>query len=164
MTDERLGDALWSTIERLPRGSGIVFRHYGLALDERRALFALVMAVARRRRLTVVVAGGERLGRGQAGSHGRARRRTNGIMTWPAHDRREVIAGMRAGADLIFISPVLPTASHPGGRSLGWRRAAMLARLTNGRAIALGGLQRSDIGRVRRAGFFGWAAIDGLSA
>jgi thiamine-phosphate pyrophosphorylase len=38
MTDERLGDALWTALRRLPRGAGIVFRHYATPPAERRAL------------------------------------------------------------------------------------------------------------------------------
>ena len=37
MTDERQGDALWSALERLPRGAGVVFRHYSLPAAARRA-------------------------------------------------------------------------------------------------------------------------------
>ena len=44
MTDERLGDGLWAALERLPKGSGVVFRHYGLAPAERRALFEEMVA------------------------------------------------------------------------------------------------------------------------
>ena len=54
MTDERQGDALWSALERLPRGAGIVFRHYTLARRERRLLFDRVRRVARRRGLLLV--------------------------------------------------------------------------------------------------------------
>ena len=164
MTDERMGEALWRAIDRLPRGSGIVFRHYSLSPGERRALFSRVVMIARRRRLVVVVAGKDQLGRGSAGYHGRDGRRMEGLRTWPAHEAHEVIAGIRARADLIFISPVLPTRSHPGGRTLGWRRAAALARLAPRRAIALGGLSQANERRVAAAGFYGWAAIDGLSA
>ncbi len=35
MTDERLGIRLWEAIDRLPKDSGIVFRHYALARAER---------------------------------------------------------------------------------------------------------------------------------
>ncbi|RYD48780.1 MAG: thiamine phosphate synthase, partial [Sphingomonadales bacterium] len=31
MTDERMGDDLWDALKRLPRGSGVIFRHYGVA-------------------------------------------------------------------------------------------------------------------------------------
>lgn len=163
MTDERIGESLWPALQRLPCGSGVVFRHYGLPVVDRRALFARVMRIARRRRLVVVVANGVRLGPGADGVHGRDPRRCPGIRTWPAHDQREIVAGHRAGADLFFISPILPTRSHPGARILGWRRASLLARMVRGRAIALGGIRPDHVGRLASAGFYGWAAIDGLT-
>jgi len=72
MTDQRMGDALWTALGQLPRGSGVIFRHY--ATRDRRALFERVRAVARKRRLVLVLAGTPR----QAvawradGAHGRS--------------------------------------------------------------------------------------------
>ena len=73
MTDERLGERLLSAVERLPRGAGIVFRHYSLPESERRALFDRVKGVARRRRLLLLLAGPDWQARawGADGSHGR---------------------------------------------------------------------------------------------
>lgn len=164
MTDERVGESLWPALQRLPCGSGVVVRHYGLPIAERRALFARVMRIARRRRLVVVVAKGVGLGRGADGVHGRDPHHRIGIRTWPAHDRREIVAGRRADADLFFISPILPTRSHPGARTLGWCRASSLARIVPGKAIALGGIRPEHFGRLASAGFYGWAAIDGLTS
>src|SRR4051812_44661166 len=79
MTDERITDGLWSAIEALPRGAGIVFRHHATPPGERRRLFARVAAVARRKRLVLVRAGSASLGRGEAGVHGRAPPRTGGL-------------------------------------------------------------------------------------
>lgn len=161
LTDERQGDRLWSALDRLPRGGLVVFRHYSLSRAERRVLFERVRRVARARGLRIVVAGAA-LGRAD-GTHGRDSRRTRGFRTWPAHDAREVIAGVRAGADLILISPIFPTRSHPGGRTLGVVRAAALARHAPGRAVALGGMDARRFRRLRGAGFVGWAAIDAWS-
>ena len=57
MTDERLGNALLQTVLALPRGAGIVFRHYTTPPVERRRLFETVRAIARRRGLMLVLAG-----------------------------------------------------------------------------------------------------------
>lgn len=154
MTDERMGEALWAALERLPRGAGVVFRHYRLAPKARRALFARVARIARRRRLVLIAGGADRL-KGAAGKHG-----GRGATTCSAHNAREVIAARRAGAALIFISPIFATRSHPEVQPLGIVRAARLARLADGRGIALGGVRRADAHRLREAGFAGWAAID----
>lgn len=163
MTDERMGDGLWDVLERMPRGSGIVFRHYSLLPAARRALFIAIARVARRRHLVLVRAGTRHL-RGEQGIHGRIAQTGRGIRTWPAHNPAEIIAGQRAGADLIFISPIFPTRSHVDARPLGLIRAAKLARLAPGKAIALGGVRNDQHRLLRRAGFIGHAAIDGWTA
>jgi thiamine-phosphate pyrophosphorylase len=157
MTDERMGDSLWDALARLPRGSGVVFRHYGLPLGERRALFARVTQVARRRGLLVIRGGAERLGRGEAGVHGR---RGKGLRTWPAHSRREAIAGIGAGADLLFVSPVFATRSHPGARALGRPRLGLMIRGLQIPVIALGGMDPRWAAGLKPLGIYGWAAID----
>lgn len=157
MTDERLGDDLWTALDALPRGGGVVFRHYATPPAERRALFVQVAKVARRNRLVLVLAGSARLGRAD-GRHGRDATRTSGLKTWPAHSRAEALAGMRAGAGLLFVSPVFRTRSHPGEPTLGPVKAATILRGIKTPAIALGGM---DARRFRTLkGFYGWAAIE----
>ena len=162
MTDERMGDALWTALEKLPRGSGVVFRHYGLARAERRALFARVAKLARRRRLVLLVAGAESLGR-SAGSHG-AKKPDRGLHTRAAHTRRQAVAAVRGGADALFVSPVFATRSHPGARSLGGVRLGLLIRGLKVPVIALGGIDATRARSLRRLGIHGWAAIDAWSA
>lgn len=165
MTDERLGDALWPAIDALPRGSGIVVRHYGLRLAERRTLFKRIERRARARRHRVIRAGPARLAAGEAGVHGRLPGRVRGLKTWPAHNRAEIVAGIRAGADVILVSPIFASRSHPGGKVLGPLRAALMIRRPPGAAmrprfIALGGMSQRRFARVKPLGFGGWAAID----
>jgi len=160
MTDERMGDSLWVALERLPRGSGVVFRHYGLGLAERRALFAKVAKVARRRGLVLVRAGDARLGPA-AGVHAR---RGAGLRTYPAHSRREAVAAVRAGADLLFVSPVFATRSHPGARALGRTRLGLMIRGLPVPVIALGGMDARRAAGLAALGVYGWAAIDAWSA
>jgi thiamine-phosphate pyrophosphorylase len=158
MTDERLGDALLPAVERLPRHSGIVFRHYSLPEAERRGLFEQVRQVAARRRLTLLLAGpsGQAEAWGADGSHGPAA--GFGLNSAPVHDWAEIRAAEREGADLLFLSPVFATRSHPGGRPLGPARFDALARRTPLPVIALGGMNALRARRVREA--YGWAGID----
>lgn len=166
MTDERMGDALWPALARLPRGGGIVFRHHRTPMGERRALFARVRVAARRRRLVLVLADEPR--RAVAwradGVHGWAGRYAGRplLHTAPAHDGRELVAAMRAGADLVFLSPVFPTMTHPGAPTLGPVRFGLLARV-RGRScglVALGGMTPRCYRRMAALGADGWAAID----
>ena len=156
MTDERQQEALWTALARLPRGAGIVFRHYTLSPRARRALFERVRRIARRRGLVLVVAGAERLA-----ADGVHNRRGRGLATASAHDLGELRRAERAGADLVFLSPVFATRSHPGGRSLGRARFGLIAAQARVPVVALGGI---DARKARGlSGAHGWAAIDAWS-
>jgi len=166
MTDERQGEALWTALARLPRGAGIVFRHYRTPAAERRRLYEAVRAVARRRRLLLVLAGPARTAAAWRadGAHGRPLRRSARplLRTAPAHDRSEMVAAVRAGADIVFLSPVFATRSHPGGSTLGPVRFGLIAGSQAG-VIALGGMNAGNARRLRPLGSYGWAAIDALT-
>jgi thiamine-phosphate pyrophosphorylase len=156
MTDERQGADLWNALERLPRGAGIVFRHYGLPPVERRRLFARVRKVARRNGLFLI--GGNGHFRGADGVHqGGAQ---GGLQTTSAHNLAELRAAERRGAALVFISPVFQTRSHPGARTLGRLRFGLLARQARIPVIALGGMDSRRWRSLGGLGAYGWAGID----
>jgi thiamine-phosphate pyrophosphorylase len=159
MTDERQGDALWQALDALPRGAGVVFRHYRLGASERRALFAKVERIARKRRLMLIVARPWRAGLGD-GSHAALRVSHNGLRTVPVHSRREAIAAIRVGADALFVSPVFPTRSHPGAGALGRVRFGLLTRGLGVPVIALGGVDARRARSLGALGIHGWAGID----
>jgi thiamine-phosphate pyrophosphorylase len=151
MTDERQGEDLWEALERLPKGSGVVFRHYGLAAGERRKLFERVRRVAKRRRLLLFAAGGLR-GDGVHGGRG------GGLRSAPAHNLRELKTVERSGATLVFLSPAFPTRSHPGARPLGPVRFGLIAAQARVPVIALGGMDQRKARRLPH--IYGWAGID----
>jgi thiamine-phosphate pyrophosphorylase len=161
MTDERLGTQLLATISALPPGSGIVFRHYALGKQARKALFEAVRKIARKRRLLLLVAG-PTLARAD-GVHGRSPHQRAGVRTAPVHSVQERIAAERSGADLLFVSPVFATRSHPESQPLGRVRFGLLIRGARVPVIALGGMTRKRARSLKLLGIYGWAAIDGLS-
>ena len=155
MTDERQGVALWNALNRLPRGAGVVVRHYSLPRAERLALARRIG----RRGLFVAFAGSDRDARraGTRAAYG------PGQALHPVHNLRELAHAHRAEAALVFVSPVFPTRSHPGARTLGPLRFAALARRSRLPVIALGGMTAGRFRRLVPLGAQGWAAIDGLS-
>jgi thiamine-phosphate pyrophosphorylase len=160
LTDPRQGDALWPALERLPRGEGVIFRHYGVA--GRRALFLRVQAIARRRRLLLLLAGPPTLAvawraDGFYGDDRHRPPRRAPIKAMSAHSRTELVTAARSGATLVLLSPVFDTRSHPATRGLGRVRFASLARRSAIPVIALGGM---NAGRARSVTAYGWAAID----
>lgn len=167
-TDERVATPdLLAAARSLPRGAGVVFRHYQTAQAERRALFAALHGIARRRGLRLLLAASDREAArwGADGAHGRVHdriARPGFLRTAPAHDLSELRAAERQGVDGLFLSPLFATRSHPGARPLGPVRFAALARLARRPVNALGGVRPRDASIVKRLGAAGYAAIDGL--
>jgi len=164
MTDERADAVLEGALLRLPRGAGVVFRHHATPLEQRRARFELVRRIAHRRGLVLVLADRPALARRWRadGVHGRGPGRAEGLLrTAPVHSLRE-LRRARA-ADLVFVSPVFPTRSHPGAAALGRMRFAALARRAGVPVIALGGMDRLEGHALHALGAWGWAGIDAWS-
>lgn len=156
LTDARNDAMLDRALARLPRGSGLVFRHYHLPPAERRARFARVRRLCRAHGHMAVLAGWARWpADGHYGCEvpGRPYLAT-------VHSAREIARANLRGADAVLLSPVFPTRSHPGAPSLGPVRFRLLARLSAAPVIALGGMDRR---RAQALRWPGWAAIDGLS-
>ncbi len=147
---ERLPDPS-AVLRRLPPGlCGLVLRPGG-APDA--ALLRRVAALCRARRIALSVAGtrwppargagmGFHLSRG-ARPMGRRR-----PATASAHGVAELRRAERAGAGCVFLSPVLPTRSHPGAPALGPVRWGLIARRASIPVLALGGMTGAAVRRV----------------
>jgi thiamine-phosphate pyrophosphorylase len=161
MTDERLGDRLWEAVDRLPRGAGIIFRHYHLGNADRLALGAELARRASERHLLLGVAGSRQLAE-RLGAFVAHNPDEPGVLpcSMAVHDEVEARAANEAGAALAFIAPVHATRSHPGRPPLGPKRALELAALVGCPAIALGGMDESRFLALRDHGFHGFAGID----
>lgn len=162
MTDPRFRKGLLSAIQRLPAGSGVVYRHYQLAGEERRKLFGQVRRICRRRGHTLLLAGTQQEAmHWQAdGFHGRMAGKV-GLHSAPVHDIREMQHTRRSGAQLLFLSPLYSTRSHPGKRAIGLHRFNQLAKLAKPtKIIALGGMTRNRARSLNAKTIHGWAAID----
>lgn len=164
VTDERQGDGLLCAVERLPFRSGILFRHYSLAEAERHSLFLGIRAIARRRGHLLLVAGSRSLARGWGADGWHGNGRGGGLHSASVHDLAEMRAAERAGASILFVSPVYPTRSHPGSPTLGESGFARLIRRTELPVIALGGMNQHRARRIMALGAYGWAAVDAWSA
>ncbi len=138
-------------LSRLPRGYGVIFRHYDHA--ERRGLAAEVGRLCRARGLLFLVAADPGLAKevGAGGLHlpeQLARRgRPPGLpshwmLTVAAHSRAALRRAEMIGADAVLAGPAFASASHPGDDALGPHR---FSRMLSGARIpifALGGVNR----------------------
>lgn len=154
ITDARNDGALDRVLRAMPRGSGLIYRHYHLPPVERRARFDALARMARARGMAVVLAGDAAQARrwGADGAYG------PGQSLATAHSLRELARAR--GAAGVLLSPVFPTRSHPGGRTLGALRFRLIAAHSLVPVIALGGMTHA---RARTLKWPRWAAIDGLS-
>jgi thiamine-phosphate pyrophosphorylase len=151
--DQRLPDPR-ASVAALPRGrAGVVLRHD--RHPNRAALGQDLARICKARRLTLVVAGDWRLAASlHAGSHIRAGHRPGpvrlaGPITSSAHNAAELRRACAAGADLVFVSPAFPTASHAGAPGLGPLRWAAICRGGRGvRIAALGGVNGRNVKRL----------------
>jgi len=84
------------------------------------------------------------------------------LVSVACHDTRQVLHADRIGADLLTISPVLPTATHTTAEPIGWPRLRELVLQTSIPVYALGGMSVDTLAQAREAGAHGIAAIRSL--
>jgi thiamine-phosphate pyrophosphorylase len=159
-TDAARMPDLLRVVRALPPGlCGVVFRHDGA--PDRAALGRQVLRACRGRRLWMTAAppyvpgAGRHLRRGARRGGGTAQPLTASAqpVTASAHGVAELVRARRAGATAVFLSPLFPTASHPGSPALGplrWSAMAVAARpMVHGPALlALGGIEASVVRRL----------------
>ena len=161
MTDERLGDRLWTAIDRLPERSGIVFRHYSLDRDARADLARRVSAICRERAFALAVAADAQLAQAVGADliHNAQLRTPNLPFSLAVHSMVEAVEAAAGGASLVFVSPVFETRSHPGQPPFGPALATQIAQAARVPAIALGGMDARKFAQLSKW-FHGWAGID----
>ncbi len=80
------------------------------------------------------------------------------------HDERELARACSLGLDFVTLSPVKPTASHPGRRPMGWSGLRRLTERATIPVYALGGMKAVDLPAAWSHGAQGIAAIRSLWA
>lgn len=170
VTDERRGGDPLALAARLPAGSWMIFRHYDA--PDRSALATRLAAICQKRRLKLFVAGDPLLARSvKAGLHlpdWQAARPSPAVrrfkeLTVAAHDRSGLVRAAKLKANAVLLSPVFPTASHPGAKPLGLLAFRRLARGATPPVIALGGIDRTNVSLLKNTPAAGVAAVGALS-
>jgi 8-oxo-dGTP diphosphatase len=77
------------------------------------------------------------------------------------HDGAELAHAAAIGADFALLSPVLPTQTHPGAATLGWKAFSTLAAASPIPVYGLGGLGRDDVALAQSHGAHGVALLRG---
>jgi thiamine-phosphate pyrophosphorylase len=163
MTDRRRIPAPEIIIRALPAGAAVILRDYDMA--HRAGAARRLAALCSSRGLVFLVGGDPDLARavGAAGVHlparaiGRVSRGGGLLVSAACHDADELAAA--AGADIALLSPVFPTASHPGAPALGPARFCALAASADMPVLALGGVDARNAARLPGPNVAGLAAI-----
>jgi len=81
------------------------------------------------------------------------------LLSVSCHTLEEMQQAEKLGANLLLLSPVKETSSHPGVPGIGWEQFSKMISQLNCPVYALGGMQASDLADAKQAGAQGIAAI-----
>ncbi|NJO56238.1 MAG: thiamine phosphate synthase, partial [Rhodospirillales bacterium] len=177
MTDPvRLPDPL-PAIRQLPRQAAVIFRNYGYDATDRLRTALPIAKACRRRGVPFLVAADWRLAAEVRadGLHlpewmvSQGRRDWRGVagrlslITAAAHSPAAVRRAIGLGVDAVLLSPVFPTASHPGAPTLGLIRFIRQVSVSPIPVYALGGITPLTAKRLAGSGAAGVAGISGFS-
>jgi thiamine-phosphate pyrophosphorylase len=157
----------------LPAGTAVVFRGFGAADAQEKALELL--RIARSHRLKLLIGADAALA-WRIAAHGvhlpqrlshraRALKAANPrwTVTAAAHSLTAARRALAGGADAAVVSVAFASHSPSAGAPLGPVRLAGLARAAGGPVYALGGINDKTARRLRDAGLVGLAAVEGLT-
>jgi len=83
----------------------------------------------------------------------------NKLLSVSCHSETEILQAEKLGADIILLSPVKETSSHPGVQGIGWGKFNDIKKNIKSPVYALGGMKKEDLIEAKRAGAQGVAAI-----
>jgi len=81
------------------------------------------------------------------------------LLSVSCHNLKEMKQAEKLGADILLLSPVKETSSHPGVPGIGWQEFKAIIQPLNCPVYALGGMQATDLADAKKAGAQGIAAI-----
>ena len=162
----------YNILNQLPKNTGVVFRYYN---TPKRRLKALEMAdFCKKNNLTLLIAGDSKLALevGASGVHIPEFNHLNlpylrpsksqWIISASVHNMRMFKKVRSLGVNIIFLSPIFHTSSHPDGKPLGIHLLTRLTKDFSIFSIALGGINTNSIRMLNGSGINGIAAISGF--
>lgn len=168
MTDPKRTPNPERIVEKLPPGSGVIYRHYGAT--DRFDVGARLAAICRRRRLTLLVSADPKLAQRiradgvhwpEAMLRGMRLRHPHWVETTSAHSPRAIAMAQQSGMDAAILSAVFASASPSAGAPMGPLRFRMIARTSRLPVYALGGVTHRNATRAMTHAA-GWASIEAV--
>ena len=151
------------TSRKLPANSGILIRSYNIQNKE--IIIKNIINLKKRKLHTVLVSGRYKSHSNVDGAHLPSWLNSSffinkKLISMSAHGARDIRKSINIKADIIFISSVFDTTSHPGGKSIGVIKLGLMAKLFKKPVIALGGINNNNISRLKGLPIIGCAGID----
>jgi thiamine-phosphate pyrophosphorylase len=153
---------------RLPKGWGVIYRHFGA--HDRFTVGAKLARICRQRGLILLVSADPALAASinadgvhwpEARLRGVRKRSPRFIETASAHSRAGIARARTLGLDAALFSTVFPSRSPSAGRAIGALRFRLIARVARLPVYALGGVNKHNAARAMTHSA-GWAAIDAV--
>lgn len=168
LTDPDRTKNLLGVIARLPRGWGVIYRHFGE--NSRFTIGAALARACRQRGLILLVSADPALAARiradgvhwpEARLRGVRPRPSHFIETASAHSRIGIARAKALGIDAVIVSTIFPSRSPSAAKAVGPLRFRLIARGANLPVYALGGVNDRNAARAM-SGAAGWAAIDAV--
>ena len=148
---------------KLPFNSGIIIRSYDIKNKEK--IIKNIINLKKRKVHTVLVSGRHKMHSNVDGAHLPSWLNSSffinkKLISMSAHGARDIRKSINIRADIIFISPIFHTTSHPEEKSLGVIKLGLMAKLFKKPIVALGGINNNNISRLKGLPIIGCAGID----
>lgn len=157
-------------VSKLPKNAVVIIREYDLPKNEREIFATKIAKLARARGLKSLVGKDLALARKikADGVHFSdfdlviRRGSKKNLLSISCHNYKSFLRAQRLKPDLIFISPIFPTTSHPDAKALGLRYLAKIVAKNQKRLpiYALGGVNLKNLKSLAKLGIVGFGAIN----
>lgn len=168
MTDPKRTPDPVATAAQLPKGWGVIYRHFGAT--DRYAIGAKLARICKQRGLILLVSADPALAAAisadgvhwpEARLRGVRKRSPNFIETASAHSRAGLARAHALKLDAAFLSTVFPSNSPSAGKAIGALRFRQIARNAPLPIYALGGINAENAAHIAKHSA-GWAAIEAV--
>ena len=161
LTDNKKTKHPLKIIKKLPKNSGVIIRNY----SNKKINTKEINKWKSKRLLTILKGGKYSRGLHTDGIHypqwiQSSLVKKNHLKSISVHSGKDIRKSINIRANLVFISPVFVTTSHKNEKSLGIIRLGLLVKLFKIPVIALGGINKNNISRLKNLPISGCAAID----
>ena len=148
-------------IKKLPKNSGVIIRNY----SNKKINTKEINKWKSRRFLTILKAGNCSRTLYTDGIHypqwiQSSLIKRNDLKSISVHSGKDIRKSINLKANLVFISPVFETTSHSNQHCLGIIKLGLLTKLFKIPVIALGGINKNNVTRLKNLPISGCAAID----